>query len=70
MKLIITDHADESVGLFPTKYAIESPFDDEHPDLDDLELFRRLILEIYDKFAQGKVTAFYDYKETENSLTQ
>ena len=61
MNLIITDHADESVGLFPESYTIGAPVSQDD-DPEDIELFRKLAVETYAQFACGNVSAIYDFE--------
>ena len=66
MKLIVTDHADPSVGIFTQTWAIECPFDAESEG-EDLEFFKDSIVEVFRNFAFGKVTAEYDYELAKES---
>lgn len=60
MKLIVTDHGDPSVGIFPETWEVDSPHDGTEPD--GRELFRDLILQAYGEFCEGKLTAYYDFE--------
>ena len=39
MKLLITDHGDSSVGLMPTTYEVDVPFE-ENSDKEILDMFK------------------------------
>lgn len=60
-KLIVTDHADPSVGLLVRTFSVECPFDHQS-EQEELEFFRNAIIEAYKEFADGKVTAEYDFE--------
>lgn len=64
MKLIVTEHGDESVGIFSQMYLVEAPFssDTAMRDMDDLDFFRDAIVSAYNEFAIGGVTALYDFE--------
>jgi len=59
MKLYITDIGDTSVGVFPTTYTIETPFDSDDYDDSDKEFFLQEMLKIYNEFSFGYLTAEY-----------
>ncbi len=69
MKLIITDWGDPSVGIWIISYEINCPFEKPDPDVilldddfNDLEWFRQQQIDIYKEYAQGKLTAAYDFE--------
>lgn len=62
MNLTITDHGDESVGIFPVSWTVECPIDEtEEPEY--LSLFKHLMTQAYGQFANGRVTAMYDFEQ-------
>ena len=61
MKLIITDHGDESVGLFPTSYVIEAPVS-LNDDKDLIEEFKQRAIDLYSEFVFDKVSAIYGFE--------
>lgn len=65
MKLIITDQGDQTVGVFPVQYTVDSPFADDYRDTDDLAAFRSLIVAAYQETAFGKIGAVYDWEYKE-----
>jgi len=60
MKLIITDHGDTTVGIFPQSWAIECPFSKE--DTEFLEDFRADMMAAYSHYCEGRITADYDFQ--------
>jgi len=69
MKLIITDWGDPSVGIWAISYEINCPFEKPDSDVilldddfDDLGWFRQQQIDIYKEYAQGKLTAQYDFE--------
>ena len=60
MKLIITDHGDTTVGIFPQTWAIECPFDKQ--DSEFMEDFRADIMAAYSHYCEGKMSADYDFQ--------
>jgi hypothetical protein len=68
IKLIVTDNGDRSVGLFPQDYIVELPMDIpdaeniEPFDLECMEWFKAEIINIFDEFSNGKVTAKYNFE--------
>lgn len=69
MKLHLCDQGDESVGIFPITWEVDCPF--EKPDLSklftdddiaDFEWFKQQQIDIYKEYAQGKLTAAYDFE--------
>lgn len=81
-KLIVTDKGDSSVGIFPQEWIVDSPFSDNlskeeiKEASDDLEFFRKSIIDVYKEYAQGKITADYDFEikamneENQNDVTE
>lgn len=61
MNIVVSDQGDESVGLFGSSYTIETPIS-ETDDIDEIELFREMVIDVYSNFAHGKVTAFYQWE--------
>jgi hypothetical protein len=64
LKLIITDHADPSVGLFERSYEIDCPFGSE-ADIEDRKLFAVEARLLFADFAQGKLTSHYSDEKQE-----
>lgn len=62
MKLTIFDKGDESVGLFPTQWEVDCPFDEITAEENDLQFFKERAKDLYSDFAQGKLTAMYDFE--------
>lgn len=64
MTLIVTEHGDESVGIFRQTYLVEAPlpYDMTMSNIDDLNFFRDAIVSAYNEFAIGGVTALYDFE--------
>lgn len=69
MKLYLCDQGDESVGIFPVTWEVGCPF--EKPDLAkpftdddiaDFEWFRQQQIDIFKEYANGKLTAAYDFE--------
>ncbi len=61
MKLFITDHADPSVGLMPSNYEIDVPFEKDS-DKEALDDFRNKVEEIYKTYSFGEITLLYDFE--------
>ena len=61
MKLLITDHGDSSVGLTPTTYEVDVPFE-ENSDKEILDMFKDSILHAYSMYCFGKMTLLYDFE--------
>jgi len=68
MKLFITDHADESVGLSAGTYSIETPINQDDY-IEDRDSFRALMVDVYSQFAVGSVSAFYEDEDPDDELT-
>ena len=68
MKLIITDWGDPSVGVFENTMEIDCPFERERDDffgeyqLTEPQEFKEQMLNIYKEYANGKLTAAYDFE--------
>lgn len=62
MKLIVTDHGDESTGIFAAKYSVDAPFEDKAQDVESLDFFRDGIIALFAEFALWDVTAKYDFE--------
>lgn len=60
MILTITDCGDDSVGIFPQSWNIDCPFEKE--DTEELEPFRKTMMDIYAPFADGRIDAYYDFE--------
>lgn len=61
MKLIVTDHADPSVGMFQQTWEVDCPFTSDS-DKETLEYFRNQIVSLYKEFGDGYVEAIYDFE--------
>jgi len=61
MNLIVSDQGDESVGIFPASYTLETPISDTD-DLDEIEFCREQAIKMYSQLAHGKVTAVYEWE--------
>jgi len=59
MKLIVTDYGDSSVGISPQSWNVDVPFNKED---ENLEYFRTSILNLYGEFAEGRLSAVYDFE--------
>ena len=72
-KLHIHDAGDPSVGIFPTGWEVDVPIyipnseELSYGDEENLEFFKSKMLEIYKEFAEGRLTAMYDF-ELKNDL--
>jgi len=62
MKLIITDHGDTTVGIFPQSWAIECPFEKSECQPEDLEDFREQVQTVYSPYCEGKMWSAYDFE--------
>jgi len=62
MKLHIIDNGDTSVGIFPSSFSIDVPFNKEEVDDETLTWFKEQQLILYSEFAEGKLFAFYDFE--------
>jgi len=60
MKLIVTDFGDPNAGLALKTWVVEAPF--ELGEADNVEVFRKSIENIYGEFANGRLSADYDYE--------
>lgn len=70
MKLIIIDHGDPSVGIFPMNYEVDTPIDKDS-DVDDRTWFKKQLTLLYKEFAEGRLTLdFEDEIETENKMME
>lgn len=61
MKLIITEHGDESVGIPTLRYSLECPLEKDAPE-EEKEAFRLGAIELYNNFSSWYVSAQYDYE--------
>ena len=61
MKLLITDHADPSVGLQETTYEVDVPFEKD-TDKEILDMFKDSMLHAYAMYCFGKMTLLYDFE--------
>lgn len=52
MNLIINDKGDQSVGIFPTSYTVETPLD-HTDDTDAIEFFRKAAIDLFSQFTDG-----------------
>ena len=62
MKLYIRESGDESVGIMPSLFEVECPFNKDEQDHENLEWFKSEILKIYAEFSEVKMTAEYDFE--------
>lgn len=62
MKLHIIDNGDTSVGIMPTLFFIDVPFDKNDVDDETLEWFRNEQLKLYKEFSEGRLYTFYDFE--------
>jgi len=62
MKLYIFDNGDTSVGILPTSFSIDVPFNRNEVDTETLEWFKGGQLDLYKEFAEGRLIAFYDFE--------
>ena len=62
MKLYVDDNGDPSVGIFSQTWVIECPFEYDENDTQNMEQFRIDIIRIYSEYAEGKITADYDFE--------
>lgn len=61
MNLIINDKGDQSVGIFPTSYTVETPLD-HTDDTDAIEFFRKAAIDLFSQFTDGRITAMYEWE--------
>lgn len=61
MKLIITEHGDDSVGIPTVHYSLECPLEKDAPE-EEKEAFRLGAIELYNDFSGVYVSAQYDYE--------
>lgn len=66
LKLVVTDHGDPSVGIFPQSWEVECPFLMDESAPEEVELFREIILKVYQEFSEGKLSAVYDFENTDD----
>lgn len=76
MKLFITDHADQSVGMFPCTWEVEVPFIvdesmiNRHLAADDysaeLTIFKNDIRDLYSDYCDGRCEAYYEFEITKD----
>ena len=62
MKLIVTLHGDESVGIWSSDFEIECPFEKDDVDTEGLEYFKEGIKELYKQFNDMGVSVEYDFE--------
>ena len=62
MKLFIFCNGDESVGISPSEYLIECPFEQTQVDQQDLDYFRDIQVNIYTDFLDLKARGIYDFE--------
>ncbi len=69
MKLIITDQGDSSVGIFPRSWDIDAPFEEvtdpkalSVSDIEEMDLFRKDMTNIYKEYCEGRISASYDFE--------
>lgn len=61
MILHIEDKGDPSVGIWPTSWCVQAPFDEKMDD-ENKKWFKERIKEIYYEFSEGKLILEYDYE--------
>lgn len=61
-QLEVTDHGDPSVGIFSGTYKVDVPLSAPF-DKEELEFFKAAIIELYQEFSFGRVTAEYNFEE-------
>jgi len=67
-QLFVTDNGDLSVGLPELIWVVDSPIfinDENNITADEMELledFRKSIIRLFQDFAEGRVTADYDFE--------
>lgn len=62
--LFITDHGDESVGIFGAEFKIQTPFHFRESDKEALESFKKDMISLYGNFCHN-CTAQYDWERQE-----
>jgi len=62
MILHIIYNGDTSVGIFPSSFSIDVPFNNDDVDEETLKWFKDEQIKLYNEFAEGKLYAFYDYE--------
>lgn len=75
IRLIVRDAGDPSVGIFEQTWDVDTPFPEPKFDgsddysYDEMNHFRSLIVKAYKDFAQGRISALYDfeYKKMEDN---
>jgi len=61
MKLTVFDKGDMSVGIFPTNFEIDCPFERCDMEQEHLNEFKEAILKLYTSYDYGNY-ALYDYE--------
>ena len=61
MKILITYHGDSILGVRPTTYEVDVPFE-ENSDKEILDMFKDSILHAYSMYCFGKMTLLYDFE--------
>ncbi len=62
MKLYIYHNGDSSVGILGEELEIATPFEKDELEADDLEYFKKSMLDVYKDFSDFKLTAMYDFE--------
>ena len=65
MKLIIHEKGDTSVGYPETYYSVDCPFERNDVCQEDLDDFKRKLLDMYEDYAENYMHAFYDDEKYE-----
>lgn len=69
--LYVTDNGDPSVGILECGWEVQAPFTKKEVkvgavDKESVEFFRNETINIYKEFAQGQVTAIYNFELKKN----
>lgn len=62
VELVVYDAGDPSVGIFPCSWTVMCPFCKDNTDKEELEFFRKAVLDLYKEFAEGRLTADYNFE--------
>jgi len=62
MNIIVTDHGDPSTGIYPASYTVETPFRAHEIGEESLDYFKAYIVDTFQEFAFGRITAMYDFE--------
>ena len=72
LKLYIWDEGDPSVGLFSQEWIIDCPFTKDEVDEENLDWFKKQILDSYKEYCQGRCVCMYEFelKYENESITE